>query len=166
MVTCKEIKNLLSNMSEDSQSNAKKIINVFGSLDYTDEDNQSILHILVDNIYDEDKCFFAIKSLLKCGLDPNLEADFQYNFIQTAMYAGYSEKFIIRVIKEALKYGLKINHRDNDLDTMMHTAIYSDDYLDEVEGIYDVLHENGFDSTLLDHDSRNLVDAMIFQKQY
>ena len=166
MVTCKEIKNLLSNMSGDSQSNAKRIINLFGSLEYTDEENQSILHILVDNIYDEDKCFLAIKSLLKCGLDPNLEADFQYNFIQTAMYAGYSEKFIIKVIREALKYGLKINHRDDDLDTMMHTAIYSDDYLDEVEGIYDLLDDNGFDSSLLDHDSRNLVEAMIYQKQY
>ena len=166
MVTCSEIKNVLSNMCDDSQINARRLINLFGSLEYKDEDNQSILHILVDNIYDEDKCFLAIKTLLKCGLDPNLEADFQYNFIQTALYAGYSERFIIKVIKEALKYGLKINHRDDDLDTIMHTAIYSDDYLDEVEGLYDLLHENGFNSDLLDHDSRNLVDAMIYQKQY
>jgi hypothetical protein len=97
-------------------------------------------------------------------VNPNLEADFQYNFIQTAMYAGYSEAFIIKIIREALKYGLKINHRDDDLDTMMHTAIYSDDYLGKVEGIYDLLDENGFDSTLVDHDSRNLVEAMIYQK--
>ena len=166
MVTNNEIKNLLFNMSDNIQNNVKRIINVFGSLDYRDCENQSILHILVDNIYDEEKCFLAIKSLLKCGVNPNLEADFQYNFIQTAMYAGYSEKFIIRIIREALKYGLKINHRDDDLDTMMHTAIYSDDYLGEVENIYDLLCENGFNSELLDHDSRNLVDAMIYQKQY
>ena len=128
MVTNNEIKNLLSNMSDNIETNVKRIINVFGNLDYRDCENQSILHILVDNIYDEDKCFLAIKSLLKCGVNPNLEADFQYNFIQTAMYAGYSEAFIIKIIREALKYGLKINHRDDDIDTMMHTAIYSDDY--------------------------------------
>ena len=166
MVKTTEIKNVLNTMTDDIQSNVKRLINLFGSLDYTDDENQSILHILVDNIYDEEKCFLAIKSLLKCGLDPNLEADFQYNFIQTALYAGYSENFIKRVIKEALKYGLKINHRDDDLDTIMHTAIYSDDYLGDVEGIYDLLVESGFDSTLVDHDSRNLVEAMIYQKQY
>ena len=166
MVKIDEIKNVLNLMTDDVQSNVKRLINLFGCLDYTDDENQSILHILVDNIYDEEKCFLAIKSLLKCGLDPNLEADFQYNFIQTALYAGYSENFIKRVIKEALKYGLNINHRDDDLDTIMHTAIYSDDYLDDVEGIYDLLVESGFDSTLVDHDSRNLVEAMIYQKQY
>lgn len=166
MVTTKEIKTLLDKMSDDSQTNAKRIINLFGCLDYTDCENQSLLHILVDNVYDEDKCFLAIKTLLKCGLDPNVEADFQYNFIQTALYAGYSKNFIVKIIKEALKYGLKVNHRDDDLDTIMHTAIYSDDYLDDVEGIYDLLEENGFDSTLVDHESRNLVQAMIFQKQY
>ena len=166
MIKTTEIKNVLNQMTDDVQSNVKKLINLFGCLDYTDDENQSLLHILVDNIYDEEKCFLAIKSLLKCGLDPNLEADFQYNFIQTALYAGYSENFIKRVIREALKYGLKINHRDDDLDTMMHTAIYSDDYLGDVEGIYDLLVESGFDSTLVDHDSRNLVEAMIYQKQY
>ena len=166
MVNTTEIKNVLNQMTDDVQSNVKRLINLFGCLDYTDDENQSLLHILVDNIYDEEKCFLAIKSLLKCGLDPNLEADFQYNFIQTALYAGYSENFIKRVIKEALKYGLKINHRDDDLDTIMHTAIYSDDYLGDVEGIYDLLVESGFDSTLVDHDSRNLVEAMIYQKQY
>lgn len=166
MIKTTEIKNVLNQMTDDVQSNVKRLINLFGCLDYTDDENQSLLHILVDNIYDEEKCFLAIKSLLKCGLDPNLEADFQYNFIQTALYAGYSENFIKRVIREALKYGLKINHRDDDLDTMMHTAIYSDDYLGDIEGIYDLLVESGFDSTLVDHDSRNLVEAMIYQKQY
>ena len=167
MIKISEIEKLISQMNDDVQGNVKKIINYFGNLDYVDEDDeQSILHILVDNKYDEKKCFLAIKSLLKCGMNPNLEAYFRYNFIQTAMYTGYSEKFILSIIKEALKYGLKINHRDNDLDTMMHTAIYSDDYLGEVEAIYDLLHENGFESKLLDHDSRNIVDAMIFQGQY
>lgn len=160
------IKVLLSEMTDDINSNVEKIKGVFGSIDYTDEDNQSILHILVDDKYNEEKCFLAIKSLLQIGLSPNLEADYNYNFIQTALYAGYSEEFILNIITEALKYNLNINHVDSDKDTIMHTAIYSDDYVGEVERIYDLLCSNGYDCTKVCSEGRNLLEAMIFQKQY
>jgi len=166
MLNINNIRELLSNMTQDINSNIKKLRKAFGSLEYTDDDNQSLLHILVDNKYDEEKCFLAIQSLLKVGLSPNLEADFNYNFIQTALYAGYSEKFILNIINEALKYNLDVNHIDSDKDTIVHTAIYSDDYLGEVERIYELLCSNGYDSSKIDHDGRNLIEAMIFQKQY
>lgn len=167
MINKKNIIVLLSEMTEDIHSNLKNIKKTFGgNLTYTDEENQSILHILVDNKYDEAKCFLAIKSLLQVGLSPNLEADYNYNFIQTALYAGYSEEFILNIITEALKYNLNINHIDSDKDTIMHTAIYSDDYLGEIERIYDLLCANGFNSSLKDQDARDLLEAMIFQKQY
>lgn len=166
MLSKKDIRNLLKKMTDDMNSNVKKIKSVFGSIDYTDEENQSILHILVDDKYDEEKCFLAIKSLLQIGLSPNLEADFEYNFIQTALYTGYSEEFILNIINESLKYNLNINHVDADKDTIMHTAIYSDDYLGEVEGIYDLLCSNGYDCTKVCSEGRNLLEAMIFQKQY
>ena len=82
------IRELLSKMTDDTNSNLRKIKKAFGSLEYTDEDNQSLLHILVDDKCDETKCFLAIKSLLQIGLNPNLEDDFNYNFIQNALYAG------------------------------------------------------------------------------
>ena len=166
MLNKNNIRVLLSKMSEDMHYNVKKIKSAFGNLDYTDDDNQSILHILVDDKYDETKCFLAIKSLLKIGLSPNLEDDFEYNFIQTALYAGYSEEFILNIINESLKYNLNINHIDSDKDTIMHTAIYSDYYLGEVERIYDLLCSNGYDCTKVCSEGRNLLEAMIFQKQY
>ena len=166
MLNKNNIKVLLSKMTDDMNSNLKKIKSAFGSLEYTDDENQSILHILVDDKYDEEKCFLAIKSLLQIGLSPNLESDYNYNFIQTALYAGYSEKFILNIINEALKYNLNINHVDSDKDTIMHTAIYSDDYSGEVESIYDLISSNGFNSSLRDHEGRTLLEAMIFQKQY
>ena len=48
----------------------------------------------------------------------------------------------------------------------MHTAIYSDDYLGEIERIYDLLCSNGYDCTRVCSEGRNLLEAMIFQKQY
>lgn len=166
MVNTRNIRELLFGMTKDINSNIRKIIKAFGSLEYTDEDNQSLLHIFVDNKYDEDSCFLAIQSLLETGLSPNLEDDFNYNFIQTALYAGYSEQFILKIISEALKYHLDVNHVDSDQDTMVHTAIYSDNYLGEVERIYELFCSNGYDSSKIDLAGRDLLEAMIFQKQY
>lgn len=166
MITIKNIKCLLETITENLETNIKNINTAFGNLNYKDNENQTILHILVDNLYDETKCFLAIKSLLKFGMNPNLESDFHYNFIQIALYTGYSEDFILKIIKESLKYHLNVNHVDSDKDTIMHTAIYSDNYLYEIENIYNLLCNNGFDSTKLDQDNRNLIEAMIYQKQY
>lgn len=159
------IKNLLETLNQDIDSNITKIRKGFQNLDYLDEENQTLLHIFVDNVYDEDKCFLAIKSLLKAGLNPNAKADFNYNFIQTALYAGYSEKFIVKIIEESLKYNLNVNHVDDDGDTIMHTAIYSDDYLDEIINIYKTLMKTDFDFCKRDKEGRNLVEAMIFQNE-
>lgn len=166
MLNVNSIKVLLLNMTQDINSNIKKIRKAFGSLEYIDDDNQSLLHIFVDNKYNEEKCFLAIQSLLKVGLSPNLEANFNYNFIQTALYTGYNEKFILDIISEALKYNLDVNHVDSDGDTIVHTAIYSDDYLGKVERIYELLCSNGYDSSKKDYDGRNILEAMIFQKKY
>lgn len=166
MLNKNDIRVLLSKMSNNINDNLKNISKLFGSIDYVDEDNQTLLHILVDDRYDEQKCFLAIRSLLQIGLSPNLIDDFKYNFIQTALYAGYSEEFILNIITEALKYNLNVNHVDSDKDTIMHTAIYSDDYLGGVERIYELLCANGFDSSLKDQDGRNLLEAIIYQKQY
>lgn len=160
------MKKLLLKMKEDINSNIINIKKEFENLNYKDDEGQSLLHLLVDDKYNEEKCFMAIESLLKFGLNPNLEDCFNYNFIQTALYTGYSEKFILKIINESLKYNLNVNHVDSDNDTIMHTAIYSDNYLGGLEKIYGLLCANGFDSSLEDNYSRDLVEAMIYQNQY
>ena len=166
MLNVNQIKNLLATMSDNLPSNITKIHEYFGNIDYKDEDNQSLLHIFCDNKYDETQCFLAIKSLLQIAkLSPNLIDDFSYNFIQTALYTGYSEQFILNIIDEGLKRGLNVNHTDSDQDTIMHTAIYSDDYLGNIEQIYELLCANGFNSSQKNYYGKNLVEAMIHQQQ-
>lgn len=166
MLEKQNIDKIISQMTENLDKNIQLLKKHFGSLEFLDDTKQTLLHIFVDNIYDEDKCFLAIKSLLDIGINPNAKDEFEYIFIQTALYAGYSEKFIIDIINLAFQHGLNVNHVDSDSDTIMHTAIYSDDYLGEVINIYKVLLEKGFDSSKKDHDGRNLIEAMIFQNQY
>ncbi len=154
------IEKLLNTMTTNIEANKKKILNHFGNINVKDESNQSLLHILVDEKYDEEKCFWAIKTLLEMGLSPNLEDEFKYNFIQTALYKGYSESFILKISKEAFKYGMYVNHQDSDRDTIIHTAIYSDDYLDRIDELLKLYISEGFDIDLICKEARNIVEAM------
>lgn len=163
-----DVRTLLSNMTDNVSHNANEIFKLFGSLLYTDEEGQSILHILVADNFDEEKSFLAIKSLLQSGLSPNAVSNYNYNynFIQTALCAGHSEKFILDIITESLKYGLDVNHVDVNKDTIMHAAIYSNNYSGSLEKIYDLLCENGFDSSLRNDEGRTLLDALSCQGNY
>lgn len=151
---------LLITMTSDIESNKKKILNHFGNINIRDEDNQSLLHIFVDNKYNEENCFLVIKTLLEMGLSPNLESDFKYNFIQTALYTGYSETFILKIVDEAFKYSLYVNHQDSDKDTVIHTAIYSDDYLGKIDNLLKKYISHGFDIYLICGEARNIIEAM------
>ena len=151
---------LLITMTSDIESNKKKILNHFGNINIRDEENQSLLHIFVDNKYNEENCFLVIKTLLEMGLSPNSESDFKYNFIQTALYAGYSEEFILKIVEEAFKYSLYVNHQDLDKDTVIHTAIYSDDYLGKIDNLLKIYISHGFDIDLICGEARNIIEAM------
>lgn len=166
MVTKNEIKTLIGNMDDYLRTNEKKIKETFKGLGYKDDTRQSILHIIVDDLYDEKKCFLAVKTLLAAGIDPNITDEVDYVFIQTALYAGYSEDFILKILKEAIKHGLNVNHVDSEKDTIMHTAIYSDDYLGEIINIYKLLCENNFDSKKKCGLNKNLLEAAINEKKY
>lgn len=43
------------------------------------------------------------------------------------------------MVSEALKYNLDVNHVNSSKDIIVHTAIYSDDYLGEIDRIYELL---------------------------
>ena len=165
MITQEDISKIVLEMSENLEKNIIIIKKTFGSLNFLDDEAQTLLHVFVDHQYDEEKCYLAITSLLQAGLNPNEKDMWDYIFIQTALYAGYSEKFIIRIIDLAYRYGLDINHVDSDQETIVHTAIYSDNYLGEVIHIYQNLIQKGFDSCKTDHDGRDLVEAMISEQR-
>ena len=149
MLEKETLSRLVMTMTQDIESNKKKLLNAFGNINIKDDSNQSLLHIFVDEKYDEVRCFLVIRTLLEMGLSPNSEDDFKYNFIQTALYTGYSETFILNIVKEAFKYYLYVNHQDSDKDTVIHTAIYSDDYLGKIDELLKLYISYGFDIDLI-----------------
>lgn len=157
------IERLLPKLNLDIDNNVTKILSYYKTLQYSDKDDQSLLHVFVSNKFDERKCYLAIQALLNAGINPNLEDCYGKNFIQTALYTGYSSDFIIDIINESLKYDLDINHIDEDNDNLMHVAIYSNNYTDELIDIYSFLIDKGFDSTLIDKDGKNLFDIFTLE---
>lgn len=149
----------LSYMNASDLFNGYLLKEIFPDLNYRNQNNQSILHILVDHKYNERQCVLAIKALFYYGVSPNLQDDAGCNFIQTALNTGYSESFILNIITASLEYDLDVNHVDNYGDTIMYTAIYSDNYQGGIEMIYDLLCSNGYDSTKIGRNGKDLLSA-------
>ena len=61
---------------------------------------------------------------------------------------------------------MNVNHTECDNDTIIHTALYSDNYIGNVDKIYELLCENGFDSTIRDYDNRDVMEAMFYVNKY
>ena len=146
--------------------NMKLVELILKDLNFSDEYGMGWLHLLVDEQADEVVTFEAIKILLQLGLDPNKKDNCGYNFIQVAMYTGYSEGFIYSCIEYALKYKLNVNHVDKNKFTMIHTAIDSDDYFGKLDKIYDLLITHGFKPNVLSNTGDSIVDLMKNSTKY
>ena len=167
MLEKEEILRLLNTLSEDIESNKRKLKAHFVNVNInTDEYSRSLLHILVDDKYDQEKCYLAIKTLLEMGVDPNHKDYFKYNFIQLALYTGYSESFILKISSEAFKHGLNPNHQDEDLDTVIHSAIYSEDYFGGIEELLKLYIKNGFNTKITCENGNDISNAVIWMNEY
>ncbi len=165
MPNAKIISDLLLNITNDENANLEEIKQALGTFQFQDITEQSLLHILVCDKHNERECLNAIKILLQNEVNPNLEDTIGSNFIQTAIYTGYSELFIINIIQESLHYGLDVNHIDHDGNTIMHSLIKSYYYCDGLTNIYKLLCNNGFDSYKKNCDGETLIDLALSYKQ-
>lgn len=161
----KKIINILPRMTTNLNNNIRIINEEFKDLNYIDDNNKSLLHIFIQEKNKESDTMLAIKSLLKCGkLNPNLKDINGYNFIQTALIKGYSEDFVLELIKITINNtdtALDINTVDNEGNTIVHTAIESDEYNQDFIRIYKLLCENGFDSFIVNKKGKNIYNTAI-----
>ena len=155
-----DLKQMINRMTDDVSKNIEIIKEYFSDLDYYDKYRQSILHILVNEKYDIKKCWYAIVTLLRNDVSPNLEDGYKYNFIQTAICTGYNYEFIINCICLSLELGLDINHVDVYGNTIMHSIIKSNNYNNDMHIIYKYIIERGFDSSILDECGMSILDCL------
>lgn len=145
----------------------EEIKKVFSKNDKNDYGN--LLHAIVQNKYDEDKVLKFISILLENGYDVNYKSkNTGYNFIQLALYGytdkdgvdhSYSTDFILKLINISRKYNLDVNTKDNDGDSIVHTAIASEVYTGNILPIIDALGKE-FDIECKDNNGNNLNSAL------
>ena len=156
---------LLEQLSEHNHVlNVKLIEKTFGSLFYKSKCEESILHILAQS-NNEEKAFFAIKSLLEIGINPNQVDGAGRNFIQSALISNRSCDFILKILKEALKHKLNVNYCDYDYQTIAHTALLSD-YKGDVIDIFRILIHNGFNLANANDDNKTIYDILKAQNRH
>lgn len=139
------------------------------------ETNQygGLLHATVQNKFPEDKTLKFIDTLLQCGVDVNLKgASTGYSFIHLALYGytkneedySYSTEFIIKLISLAKKYNFDVNIKDNDGDSIIHTALASETYTGDTSVLIDTLG-NEYDLQCKDNNGNNIYEALIIYKK-
>lgn len=160
-----KIENLISKMTDDYIRNYLEIDNVYLGFEDYYKSNGFILISLVSKKHDEEKCFLAIKTLFHYGVNPNFKDANGNNFIQGALEVGYSEEFILKVSEEALKHGLNVNHVNNEEQTIINSAITSENYTGGVIELSKLLGVHGFNFDSYDFFGNDVIDNLNFYRR-
>lgn len=156
-------------LDELTSENIKKY---FKDINATNEYG-GLLHAAVQNKFPEDKTLKFIDTLLQCGVDVNLKgASTGYSFIHLALYGytyngedySYSTEFIIKLISLAKKYNFDVNIKDNDGDSLIHTALASEIYTGDTAVLISTLGDE-YDLQCKDNNGNNIYEALIEYKE-
>lgn len=132
-----------------------------------------LLQAVVHNLYPEEKVLKFIKEALKAGINVNLKGERTgYSFIHLALYGytkddedySYSTEFIVKIIELAKKYGLDVQIKDNDSDSIVHTAIASEVYTGSTIDIINALGKD-YDLSCKDCLNNNIYEALLQYKK-
>ena len=157
------------NLNEITKEN---IIKYFKDINATNQYG-GLLHAAVQNKFSEDKVLKFIDTLLQCGVYVNLKAKSTgYSFIHLALYGytedeedcSYSTEFIIKLISLAKKYNFDVNIKDNEGDSLIHTALASEIYTGDTAVLIDALGDK-YDLQCKDNNGNNIYEALIKYKE-
>lgn len=122
------------------------------------------LNYICSSRYNEEQTLEFIALLLKkTNININQVDTDGYNFIQNALYSDYSENFMIKLFEIACYHdNFNINyHGDAYGDTIMHTAIESDDYKGKIAPLMRLANQMGFDPNIKNKAGKTVLDAAL-----
>lgn len=133
-----------------------------------------LIHAAINYQYPEAKILRFSETLLRNGVDVNLKGEYTgFSFIHLALYGytdkngvdhSYSTEFIVKLINLGKKYGLDVGIVDNDLDSLIHTAVASEVYTGSVISLIEALGPN-FDVSCKDKSGNNIYQALLKYKE-
>ena len=136
-------------------------------------DYGGLLHAAVHNKFSEKKVLKFMEVLLDNGIDVNLQGKSTgYSFIHLALYGytdkngdhSYSTDFIKNLILLAKKYNFDVNIKDNDKDSLIHTALASEVYEGSTIQLIEALG-NEYDILCKDGNGRNIYEVLLEYKE-
>lgn len=143
-----------------TQINCDTIKKEFPDIHIQSESKYTLLHFVADNNYDTNKAIAMVNSLLELKINPNITDTYGgYSFIHLALYSNYPFAFFKGILPTAIKYQFNVNLKDKDGDSIIHSAIYSEDYFDEISPLFDLLGSN-FDIHTINNQKENIIDAL------
>lgn len=128
----------------------------------------NLLHEVVNYKYNEEKVLRFIETLLIDGYNVNYQGkETGYTFIHLALYGytsnnedySHSTEFIVKLINLAKQYNFNVNLKDNDGDTIIHTALASEVYSGKVIPLLEALGSD-FDISAVDGNNNSIPDAL------
>lgn len=132
-------------------------------------DYGGVAHALVNFSYDQKWILKNLELFLKFGGDVNLQGvNTGFSFIHLALYGytddqgldkSYDTAFIVALINLGKKYGLDVNIKDNDSDSIVHAAIASEIYTGQIVPIMEALGDD-FDFKVVDAYQRDIIKAL------
>lgn len=153
MLTIKGIKNYIKYGQSDKQLQPENDVN---------NELTSVLEICSKKC-EEDEALRVIKLLINNGKDNvNSKDSDGYTFIHNALYAGYSQKFMIELFKLAYDNNFNINYCDKEYgDTVIHTAVESDEYIGKVAPLLRIANEMGLDVNIKNKKNKTILDVSL-----
>lgn len=139
---------------------------------HEENDYGGLLHAAVENLFPEECVLKFMKVLLDSGVNVNLHGEFTgYTFIHLALYGyteddkdySYSTEFILKLIRLAKNYGFDVNAKDDDGDSLIHTALASEVYTGEVIPLLQALGEE-YDVLCQDDSGNDISKALKIYK--
>ena len=140
---------------------------------HEENDYGGLLHAAVENLFPEECVLKFMKVLLDSGVNVNLHGEFTgYTFIHLALYGyteddkdySYSTEFILKLIRLAKNYGFDVNAKDDDGDSLIHTALASEVYTGEVIPLLQALGEE-YDVLCQDDSGNDISKALKIYKE-
>lgn len=160
---------LFKNIGNDiTIDNIRKYVSIDSTNDYG-----NILHALVNSKYPEEKMFSIMRVLLDNGVKVNYKGKITgYSFIHLALYGytdnnkdySYSTDFIVKLINLAKEYDFDVNIKDNDGDSLIHTALASEVYTGDIIPLIDALGKD-YNIFSLDKSHHNIYEALLSYKK-
>lgn len=141
----KDINEIIVRMTNDLKDNKKIFLEYFDSLDYCDNNANSLLHLIIKSNTNLRQKLLACTTLIDNGIDVNKKNKFGNTFIHEALYHKYDINFIMDMLLMACHYNYDVNTTNAKNFTIFHSAICYVSSFSDLMRFATWLNNNNFD---------------------